>query len=76
MLDGYSLLVSDNDKNTLKFVAGGKLSFLNNKSKLDGYICNGKFILPNILDNENNYNCEVLNNLFYNGNIKKYFILE
>ena len=31
-----SLLVSDNDKNTLKFVAGGKLSFLNNKSKLNG----------------------------------------
>ena len=46
-----------------------------NKNRLDGYICNGKFILPNILDNEDNHNCDVLNDLFYNGNIKKYFIL-
>ena len=31
-----SLLVSDNDRDTLKFVAGGKLSFLNNKNNVDG----------------------------------------
>jgi hypothetical protein len=31
-----SILVSDNDTNTLKFVAGGKLSFLNNKNNVEG----------------------------------------
>lgn len=31
-----SILVSDNDTNTLKYVAGGKLSFLNNKNNVEG----------------------------------------